>query len=105
MALKFTDHGAAFSSRSGCQRGKNQEKPGFDLIPTSELAAQIRESRLAKEIETVVKGFDWHSQVTVSFLQGDGGAAWSRSKRTITVYDEYVQRFINQGKKSKSRKK
>jgi hypothetical protein len=52
---------------------------------------------LASEIEAAAKRFDWHSQVTVRFVDGDGGAAWSRSGRTITVHSEYVRRFIEQG--------
>jgi hypothetical protein len=52
---------------------------------------------LASEIESAVKRFDWHSQVTVRFVDGDGGAAWSRSGRTITVHSEYVRRFVEQG--------
>ena len=44
-----------------------------------------------------MKSFDWHSQVTVSFSGGDGGASWSRSKRTVSVKDGYIQRFVRQG--------
>lgn len=57
---------------------------------------------LAKEIESVVRSFDWHSQVTVLFVEGDGGAGWSRSKRTVTVNSEYVRRFIRQGQVRKT---
>jgi hypothetical protein len=53
--------------------------------------------RLASEIESAIKRFDWHSQVTVKFVDGDGGAAWSRGSRTITVHSGYVRRFIEQG--------
>ena len=52
---------------------------------------------LASEIESAVKRFDWHSQVTIRFVAGDGGAAWSRSSRTITVHSAYVRRFVEQG--------
>jgi hypothetical protein len=52
---------------------------------------------LAGEIEAAVKRFDWHSQVTIRFVDGDGGAAWSRSGRTVTVHSSYVRRFIEQG--------
>jgi hypothetical protein len=54
---------------------------------------------LASEIEAALKRIDWHSQVTVSFVDGDGGAAWSRSSRTITVNSKYVRRFIEQGRR------
>jgi len=52
---------------------------------------------LAGEIASAVKRFDWHSQVTVRFVDGDGGAAWSRSSRTINVHSGYARRFIEQG--------
>ncbi|HEX6813022.1 MAG TPA: DUF4344 domain-containing metallopeptidase [Planctomycetota bacterium] len=56
---------------------------------------------LVAELEAIVTRFDWHSQVTVRFESGDGGAAWSRSKRTITVHSEYIRRFVEQGKLAK----
>lgn len=52
---------------------------------------------LAGEIEWAISRFDWHSQVTVRFAAGEGGAAWSRSGRTITVHEAYVRRFVEQG--------
>jgi hypothetical protein len=52
---------------------------------------------LASEIEAALRRFDWHSQVTVRFVDGDGGAGWNRSGRTITVHSQYVRRFIEQG--------
>lgn len=55
---------------------------------------------LATTIESALQQIDWHSQVTVEFVGGSGGAAWSRSKRTVTVNGEYLQRFINQGVKA-----
>jgi hypothetical protein len=52
---------------------------------------------LASEIEDAIGRFDWHSQVTIEFVDGSGGAGWSRSSRTVTVHSEYVRRFIEQG--------
>jgi len=40
---------------------------------------------LQSAIESAITKIDWHSQVTVEFVGGEGVAAWSRSKRTITV--------------------
>ena len=54
----------------------------------------------AKRTNGGVKRFDWHSQVTVRFAEGDGGAGWSRSKRTVTVNSGYVRRFIEQGRRA-----
>jgi hypothetical protein len=56
---------------------------------------------LVAELEPIVTRFDWHSQVTVRFAAGDGGAAWSRSKRTVTVHSDYIRRFVEQGKRAK----
>lgn len=54
-------------------------------------------SELVREIESAINRFDWHSQVTVHFADGDGKAGWNRSRRTVTVYTGYIQRFIGQG--------
>jgi hypothetical protein len=53
------------------------------------------------EIASIITRFDWHSQVTVHLAAGAGGAAWARSKRTITVNAAYVQRFVDQGQRVK----
>jgi hypothetical protein len=49
-------------------------------------------------LESAITSFDWHSQVSISFVGGEGGAAWSRSRRTITVNSQYLRRFNNQGR-------
>lgn len=59
----------------------------------------ISDGKMLPTIAKVIKSFDWHSQVSVQFAGGDGGAGWNRSRRTITVYDRYVQRFNQQGVK------
>jgi hypothetical protein len=66
-----------------------------------ELVNSLRTGRLPVEIETALRHFDWHSEVTVFFMQGDGGAGWNRSERTITVHTEYIRRFIAQGDRTK----
>jgi hypothetical protein len=58
---------------------------------------ELRSSGLMAELEAALRRFDWHSQVTIRFTEGDGGAAWNRSQRTITVHSGYVRRFIEQG--------
>jgi hypothetical protein len=57
----------------------------------------LRACGLPDELEAIVRRFDWHSQVTILFTDGDGGAGWSRSKRTVTVHGGYVRRFVAQG--------
>lgn len=65
------------------------------------LSDQLRAVGLWAELESIVTRFDWHSQVTVRFAAGDGGAGWNRSARTITVPSAYIQRFIQQGQRAK----
>jgi hypothetical protein len=67
--------------------------------PGDEFINRVCSEGLASEIESAVGRFDWHSQVTVRFVDGDGGAGWSRSGRTITVHSEYIRRFVEQGAK------
>jgi hypothetical protein len=55
------------------------------------------ESTLASALETALGRFDWHSQITVDFVGGSGGASWNRSARTVTVHSEYLARFSAQG--------
>jgi hypothetical protein len=57
---------------------------------------------LASTIESALQRIDWHSQVTVDFVGGSGGAAWNRSKRTVTVNSEYLERLIAQGVKAEA---
>ena len=66
--------------------------------PENESFAQVGSVGLATELESIVTRFDWHSQVTIRFAAGDGGGAWSRSNRTVTVHSEYLRRFVEQGK-------
>lgn len=58
----------------------------------------LLDSKMLEELRQILQSFDWHSQVTLSFTGGDGGAGWSRSTRTITVQDGYIKRFNAQAK-------
>jgi hypothetical protein len=80
-------------SKSVLAQGPN---PASDP-PLSQFATDVTLHVILHELEAVVRQFDWHSQVTIRFTEGDGGAAWSRSGRTITVHGGYVRRFIEQG--------
>jgi hypothetical protein len=71
----------------------------------SAFADQLRNNALTKELRVVLRRFDWHSQVTLRFAQGDGGGGWSRSKRTITIHDGYLRRFVRQGRIAAAAKK
>jgi hypothetical protein len=66
---------------------------------TNPFLGSLCEGGLASEVQTALRRFDWHSQVTVRFIDGSGRAGWSRSTRTVTVHSEYVRRFVQQGEK------
>jgi hypothetical protein len=55
-------------------------------------------AELIAELEPILRRFDWHTTVTIHFANGDGGASWSRSQRTITVRSSYLRRFVEQGR-------
>lgn len=61
-------------------------------------ADELRDSGLLVELEHALRRFDWHSQVTLRFLPGEGTAGWSRSARAITVREAYLERFVAQGR-------
>lgn len=83
--------------------GMDSSEVRVRLDPSSKLAASLQSGQLIADIESVMRRIDWHSQVTIAFTQGDGGAGWSRSKRTISVPSGYVRRFINQSQIQKNR--
>lgn len=60
--------------------------------------AEMVSSEMAVVLRDAIQRFDWHSQVTIRFVDGEGGAGWNRSKRTISVHSEYVHRFVRQGR-------
>lgn len=65
----------------------------------NEFLRRLCDDGLARDVEAILKRFDWHSQVTVTFVEGEGKAGWSRSSRTVTVHSKYVRRFIEQGRR------
>jgi len=64
--------------------------------PDNPFLSRLCTDSLAAEIGGALGRFDWHSQVTVRFVDAEGGAGWNRSSRTITVNSGYVRRFIGQ---------
>lgn len=82
--------------------GMPSKEARFRADEATTVFVQTGEPCLRDEIESVLRRIDWHSQVTVEFVGGRGGAAWSRSTRTITVGSEYVERFIEQGARAES---
>lgn len=61
------------------------------------LLRSLCDDGLADELRAALERFDWHSQVTIAFEPGPGGASWSRNGRTITVRSGYTERFVRQG--------
>lgn len=78
-------------------QGQPSKEARVDCPANDPLFSQLHELGLVEELERAVRRFDWHSQVTVRFAPGDGGAAWSRSTRTVTVQAGYLRRFVAQG--------
>lgn len=78
--------------------GQSSTEARVKCEPNCQISAQLKKAGFADELEAIIRKFDWHSQVTIAFVEGDGGAGWSRSKRTITVNSQYIRRFIEQGK-------
>ena len=82
--------------------GKHSKEARFRADEATREFVDAGDPSLRATVEPVLKRIDWHSQVTVDFVGGDGGAAWSRSNRTITVNGEYLRRFITQGVKAEA---
>ncbi|MEL6109743.1 MAG: DUF4344 domain-containing metallopeptidase [Planctomycetota bacterium] len=63
----------------------------------SQFAESLHGAAMFAVLETAMRSFDWHSSVALYFADGEDGAGWSRSRRTITVHDDYIHRFNCQG--------
>ncbi|MGV3663958.1 MAG: DUF4344 domain-containing metallopeptidase [Prosthecobacter sp.] len=83
--------------------GKVSDAFGFHAAESMDEFLHTGNPSLASTIQSVLQRIDWHSTVTVEFVRNSGGAAWSRSKRTVTVNSSYVERFIAQGVKAEAR--
>jgi hypothetical protein len=82
--------------------GKISKEARFRADESTQAFVDAGEPSLASTIKSALQRIDWHSQVTVEFVRNSGGAGWNRSKRTITVNSEYLQRFIAQGVKAEA---
>jgi hypothetical protein len=89
-----------FAERVVKENPKASKEAAFTADDAMQDFAREGEPSVEDLIRSAIERFDWHSKVTVSFVGGDGGAAWSRSSRTITVNGEYVRRFVAQGEKA-----
>lgn len=66
---------------------------------TDPFLVSLCEGGLVSDVDAALRRFDWHSQVTIRFVDGSGRAGWSRSDRAVTVHSAYVKRFVAQGEK------
>ncbi|HWB06883.1 MAG TPA: DUF4344 domain-containing metallopeptidase [Verrucomicrobiales bacterium] len=82
--------------------GKVSQKATFRADQSTRAFVDAGKPSLASTIQSALQRIDWPSQLTVEFVAGPGGAAWSRSKRTVTVNSGYLQRFIAQGVKAEA---
>ncbi len=83
-----------------CKHGSLGIKPHLSEPNDMHSDHENEVSKFAEDVllHVVLHEIDWHSLVKISFENGDGSAAWSRSTRTITVQSEYIRRFIKQGR-------
>ncbi len=79
--------------------GKISKEARFRADESTRAFVEGGKPSLAATIKSAFQRIDWHSQVTVDFVWGEGGAGWNRSERTVTVNSEYLERFIAQGVK------
>jgi len=77
--------------------GKVSRESRFRADASTRAFVDAGKPSLASTIMNAFVRFDWHSQVTVEFLRSKGRAGWNRSRRTVTVNSEYLERFIRQG--------
>ena len=77
--------------------GMKSREAGVSFDQDSDITKQLSQRPFAQEIDAALRSFDWHSTVRIAFVQGDGGAGWNRSRRTVTVNSAYIERFIKQG--------
>lgn len=62
------------------------------------MAASMKATGVLEVIAMDLRKFDWPEKITLHFDHCDQGAFWSRSERTIMLCDDYVQRFVEQGR-------
>jgi len=68
-------------------------------IRVSDLVRQLDHETLINELKVALEFFDWHSQISLVFEEGDGSAYFKRNGRTIVVKNAYINRFILQASK------
>jgi hypothetical protein len=78
--------------------GQTSSETQVDVDVGGPRADELRACGLLDELAGALGRFDWHSQVSLRFLPGEGTAGWSRKERAITVREGYLARFVAQGR-------
>lgn len=79
----------------------NEKSDGLQIfVGEGPLEDAMRTSEFLDDMGEIIRGFDWHSRITLHFDHCDGGATWSRSERRILLCDRYVMRFLEQGERA-----
>jgi len=60
------------------------------------LAQALRNSEIMDDIAMLARRYDWPDQITFALKGCSGTASWSRSTRTISLCDSYIDRFQSQ---------
>jgi len=60
------------------------------------LARMITDGEFGAEINMLLSGIDWHSQITLAVEECDSETGWSRNGRKITICESYIKRFEKQ---------
>ena len=80
------------------QKGGDLAKNVRIIYGEGPLKGAMMETKLMENFALEAAKFDWPHQITLHFDHCDRGAYWSRSTRTIMLCDNYVLRFMEQGR-------
>ena len=58
----------------------------------------MEESEVTRIVYDMLRGIDWHSQITLHFDHCDAGARWQRNGRRIQLCDALIERFEEQAR-------
>ena len=108
--IEFSDRDAAACADTAPDQIEGWAKvlsPHFGASASNNVVVQYGESPMTgammragifEEIAELANVLDWPNPIYLHFDHCSSGAWWSRSTRTVTLCDNYVQRFVKQGK-------
>lgn len=68
---------------------------GLD-VADSPFASAFATPDVLEEVYELLASIDWHSRITLTIDECNGGSSWSRNGRRITICDAYIARFEQQ---------